>query len=257
MNRSQSSISAFTLIETVFATMLFGILIAATFSVLRYIGQTTQESRDAIRIAQSIENAMTVLNVASRSDASGWSGFITGALGKTYRITSSYGLQDLGASPPAMTEGEWRATVSVDPDLGPYLQQIAYNSTAQTYTLTFSGDVYGKSKDLNRLVPVISSTAARWTDEASPFATTPATAANVVVITTTAGQAAALGGQRIKPGTDLVDREERSDITHESGVALPTGATPSTGVPAMVRVRLQTLSGGTTLFYNATLAAQP
>lgn len=244
---------AFTLIETVFATILVGILISATFAVLRYSGQTTQESRDAIRIAQQLENNMTILRALARQN--GWETFLQTyfATPQTYTLTATSPF--IAASVGGITEGQWRVTLSADPDLGPYLSRVSLAGT--TYTLTFSSPVYGKVRDPNQLIPIVSSTVTKWTDDNAQFPTVPSNANLNVNVTSSAGQVAALTGQRLKPTGNVVDREERADITSQNGVVLPANGASSNGYPSVVKVRLETMSGGTTLSYITNLSAEP
>ena len=258
MTRSQrTSTSGFTLIETLFATVMFGILISATFAVLRYIGQTTQESRDAIKISQQLENNLTILHGLARQ--TGWETFLANYFpGKKYVLTTSSPFLADASALPAIAEGEWRVTLSADPDLGPYITNVAVNATASppTYTLTFSSPVYAKVKDPNQLIPIITSGAVKWLDDSTNFATVPASASATVTVTSSAGQIASLTGQRLKPTGNVVDQEERSDITSQTGMILPASGS-SAGYPSVVKVRFETVIGGTTLSYTTSLSAEP
>lgn len=255
----RTSSSGFTLIETLFATVMFGILISATFAVLRYIGQTTQESRDAIKISQQLENNLTILHGLARQ--TGWETFLTNyfASGKTYVLTTSSPFLADASTLPTIGEGEWRVTLSADPDLGPYITNVAVNTTASppTYTLTFSSPVYAKVKDPNQLIPIITSGAVKWLDDSTNFATVPASASATVTVTSSAGQITSLTGQRLKPTGNVVDQEERSDITSQTGVLLPASGSTGAGYPSVVKVRFQTVIAGTTLSYTTSLSAEP
>lgn len=258
MKKNATKTQAFTLIESVFATLLFAILISATFSVLRYMGQTTQESRDAIRIAQQLENNVTILRALSRQN--GWETFLQNyfVTGGTYVLTTASPFASPAPATP-IAEGEWRVSLTADPELGPYLSGISVNTTAipPTYTLTFSSAVYAKVRDPNQLIPIISSASAKWIDDSTSFANVPSGASTAITVTSSASQVTALGGQRLKPTGNVVDTEERSDTTSQTGVLIPTSAaSPTVGYPSVVRARFQTVSGGTSLTYTTTLSAE-
>lgn len=244
----------FTLIESVFATLLFAILISATFAIFRYMGQATEESRSAIRIAQQLENNVTILRALIRHN--GWEPFLQNYFlpPNSYTLTTTPPFIAVSPTTP-IAEGEWRVSLSADPDLGPYLSGISLSGT--TYTLTFSSPVYAKLRDPNQAIPILSSSSARWRDETTTFANTPSGASTSVTIVSSAGQISALGGQRLKPTSSIVDIQERSDTTASNGVVIPAAAaSPTIGYPSVIRARFQTMIGGTSLTYATTLHAE-
>jgi type II secretory pathway pseudopilin PulG len=248
---------AFTLIETVFATILFGVLVVATLGIVRYVGQTSGENKDAIAIASELKNNRTILKTLVNQQ--GWETFLsthmsvnpgTGALDSTtYSFLNPY--QPSIAS-GAIAEGEWRVTFAVDPTFGPYLQRIQKDTAPSQYVLLFSAAVYGKAKGINDLVPIINAPV-RWSTEAVGFGYTPSAAGTTLTIP--GPPFPPNSGYRVKPTEYIVDAQERADVSYRNGVPIPE-STPVPGYPSMIKLRFQTLRSGSNVYFNDILTAE-